>query len=216
MHFDADYREELKLDDGTRVRLRLIRPSDRAQIAEGFAHLSDETRYLRFFARKEALTDDELRYLTEIDQVHHFALGAAALEGGEEGEGLGVARFIELREHVAEAAVVVADAMQGRGLGRILFQRLVAAAVERGIERFRCDVLASNEAMRGMVAEFAPEAEQARDGEVITIEWPLPRIVPEDFGTEVPRENPLYRLMVMAARRLVVVRQLLFGEPSSK
>jgi GNAT superfamily N-acetyltransferase len=53
--------------------------------------------------------------------------------------------------------VTVADEAQRKGLGRLLLLRLVAAARERGIERFRFEVLSSNAAMATLIAEIAPE-----------------------------------------------------------
>ncbi len=214
MYFDGAYREETQLADGTRVRLRLVVPADKTQLASAFQRLSPEARYLRFFASKETLTPGELVYLTEMDQAQHFALGAAALnEAGEEGEGLGIARFVRLadRPETAESAVVVADRVKGRGLGRLLLQRLVAAAVERGVERFRCEVLAGNDAMRGLLGQLAPEADLKAEGEVVVLEWDLPLVPHDQAAGDAPRENGLYRLLQLAAEGAVVVRQWLFG-----
>ena len=76
MHFDADYCEHARLRDGREVVLRLIRPDDKELLRRGFLAMSPESRYRRFFTIKHELSDDELRYLTEIDGVRHFALGA--------------------------------------------------------------------------------------------------------------------------------------------
>ena len=65
------------LKDGTAVRLRLIRPDDKDRLRAGFARLSPESRYLRFFVPKSTLTDAELVYLTETDGVDHVAIGAS-------------------------------------------------------------------------------------------------------------------------------------------
>ena len=72
--FTRDYAEQAVLRDGTRVRLRLIRPDDKALLHDGFERLSPASRYLRFLAPKAALSDDELRYLCEVD---HEKIGRA-------------------------------------------------------------------------------------------------------------------------------------------
>ena len=134
-HFTADYVERTTLRDGTPVVLRLLAPEDKALIAEGFRRWSPESRYARVLAPKTTLTDDELRYLTEIDQETHFALGALREGGDDDGNpvGLGIARFIRLPHlhATAEAAIAVSDEAQGRGLGKLLFMRLCAAATKR-------------------------------------------------------------------------------------
>src|SRR5215813_10393760 len=140
--FDADYREKVVLKGGTEVVLRLVRPDDKPLFVAGFARLSPESRYFRFFTGKDHLTDAELRYLTELDGENHLAIGAL----GPDGQGAGVARFIRLAQEpeVAELAVTVVDSMQRKGLGRILSERLMAAARERGVKRLRAEILAEN------------------------------------------------------------------------
>src|SRR5580765_7318 len=131
-YFSLDYTERAVLRDGTAVRLRLLAPEDKPALRRGFERLSAESRYARFLAPKTTLSDDELRYLCDIDQEDHFALAAIREDGDGHGEpvGLGVARFIRFadRPEVAEAAIAVADEAQHQGLGKHLFLRLVAAA----------------------------------------------------------------------------------------
>jgi GNAT superfamily N-acetyltransferase len=172
VRFGADYREVATLRDGASVVLRPIRPDDKDLLARGFARLSPHSRYLRFFTPKACLTDDELRYLTELDGVTHFALGATT---EDERDGLGVARFIQLAAEpgVAEAAIAVIDDMHGKGLGSLLFERLVAAAAERGVERVRCHVLGSNTSMQDFLRAFSPVQATTIEGGVVTVEMPL-------------------------------------------
>jgi GNAT superfamily N-acetyltransferase len=203
--FGPDYREDVALRDGTRVRLRLIRPDDKERLRAGFARLSPESRYLRFFAPKHQLSDAELRYLTECDGVDHVAIGASRLDDDAtdgEGDGLGVARFIRAADDpdVAEAAIAVLDEVQGKGLGTLLFWRLIAAAAERGIARFRCDVLAENAAMVDMIESIAPERTVGVDGGVMTIEFALPAVPHAEPETDHPsRGSPMFRFFRLIA-----------------
>ena len=59
---------------------------------------------------------------------------------------LGVARFVRLdhQPEVAEAAIVVVDAWQGRGVGSLLGARLAEAARARRIRRFSATILSDN------------------------------------------------------------------------
>src|SRR5258708_40262776 len=87
---------DVTLDDGPRVRLRPIVPQDKAMLDDGFANLSDESRYRRFAGAVSKLTPALLAYLTEIDYTDHFAWVAFA--SGDPGRpGLGVARYVRLR-----------------------------------------------------------------------------------------------------------------------
>jgi len=204
-HFTTDYVERVTLRDGTPVRIRLLAPEDKVLLASGFSKLSAESRYARFLGPKTALDEHELRYLTEIDHEDHFALGAIREEGDGHGEpiGLGIARFIKLTDgKTAEAAIVVADEAQGRGLGRLLLLRLCAAAAERGVERFRCEVLGSNTAMAGLLAQISPERTIEVEDGVMSIDLPLPNVTPAEPLVENP-QGPVYEMLRAAAQNLI-------------
>lgn len=207
-HFDANYRETAKLKNGVSIVLRLVQPEDKDMLVRGLERLSPRSRYLRFFTNKQRLTPAELQYLTEVDGENHFALGAERpLPDGTE-EGVGIARFVRRSDDptVAEAAIVVTDDYHHNGLGRLLFLRLVAAARERGVERFRSEVLAENKAMRAIIHKLAPGAhEELKDG-VITVDAVLPTV-----EAQVPPETPSargthYRLLALVAEDAVKVR----------
>ena len=159
MKFDADWLSEHRLADGTLVQVRAIRASDADELRRGYERLSPRSRYLRFLSPAPQLTDEVVRYLTEVDGVDHFALVALRVSHDLKTEdGLGVARFFRLPEtpEVAEVAVTVVDEMQGKGLGRLLTRLVADAARERGIRAFRAEVAVENDAMCGCCAPRAP------------------------------------------------------------
>ena len=203
--FSLDFVEHAVLRDGTHVRLRLVRPEDAALVRDGFARLSPESRYTRFLSPKTSLSDEELRYLCEIDHENHFAIGAE-LDGPEHATpvGLGIARFVRLpgRPDAAEAAITVVDEYQRRGLGKLLLERLVAAAAERGIERFRCEVLGSNAAMTALLAQISPDRTTESGAGVMSIELLLPKAESTQVDDE-PGNRAIYRLFRAAAQNAV-------------
>jgi GNAT superfamily N-acetyltransferase len=207
--FTADYVERATLRDGTPVLLRLVYPDDKDLLRTGFERWSQESRYSRFHAAKTKLTDEELEYLTNVDHETHFAIGAIGEAGDGDGGavGLGIARFIRLPDQLgepvtAEAAISVADQAQGKGLGRLLFLRLVAAAAERGIERFRCDVLGSNQSMAQMIEAIAPDHHTEVESGVMAIDFALPNVQPNVEPTE-PPAGGMYRLFRAVAEGAV-------------
>lgn len=214
-YFDLAYAEHTVLRDGTPIVLRLLRPDDRELLRQGFERLSPESRYTRFFAPKSTLSDDELRYLTEIDQETHFAIGALHATAQV---GLGIARFIALRDEpgMAEAAITVADEAQGRGLGRLLFLRLCAAARERSIVKFRCEVLGSNAGMQHLLEQITPDRQVAVAQGVMSIELAVPEVDPRESIAGPPPQNAMYRLFRAAAENAVdwtdAIRKL-WGRP---
>jgi len=125
----------IPLRDGSVARLRPMTPEDRALLVEGLGRMSEQSRFARFGSGISRLSDAELRYLTEVDQVNHVAWGALI-----DDVPAGVGRYILGEDGVAEIAVTVVDEFQRRGLGRALFDALVASARASGIEEFRFSI----------------------------------------------------------------------------
>lgn len=208
--FGPDWVEELVLRDGTRVRLRIVRATDKERLVAGLARLSPQSRYLRFFTDKQRLSDAELQYLTELDGEHHFAIGASRVEeGGDEGEGLGIGRFVTLPDEptVAEPALAVVDHAQGLGLGRVLLLRLVAAAAERGVKVFRCDFLAINRGMQALLEDVSPDVCFRSDGPVVTAEFRLPNVPADEPMERAPLVGPMFAWMKLVAEQVMELRR---------
>src|SRR5215213_5132487 len=114
------------LRDGSRARIRPVRPEDKMRIQCGMKLLSPESRFLRFFNDASHLSAELLQYLTEVDQQNHVAW--IAVNASVPGEpGLGIARFIRLPDepNTAEIALTVIDEFQGLGLGAALLNILL-------------------------------------------------------------------------------------------
>jgi GNAT superfamily N-acetyltransferase len=153
--------------------VRPIRPDDKGAIADGFARLSDRSRYQRFLTPISELSETQLRYLTEIDHHDHEAL--IALEGSS-GDAVAVARFIRLADRVsAEAAVTVVDDWQGRGLGTALCNLLAERAREEGVRRFVALLLAENRQMLEVLSSLGPSKTLSNLDGTVQVEVEIPR-----------------------------------------
>ena len=146
------------------IVFRPIRPDDKGALARGLSRLSPRSRHQRFLAPKPRLTSRELRYLTEVDGFDHVAIVAALAADGE--TLVGVARFVRDPEDpgTAEAAIVVADELQGQGLGRELGRRLADAARERGVRRFTATLLGDNVASHRLFESISERVSARYDG----------------------------------------------------
>jgi GNAT superfamily N-acetyltransferase len=161
------YSQEDRLLDGRPVLLRAIRPEDKTELLAAFHRLSPESVYLRFFQAKKELSDEELRYLTELDFESHVALLAIVEEGGVS-RGIGVGRYIvEPETRSAEVAFTVDETHHGLGVGTLLLKHLARIARSHGLEEFRAYVLAENRMMLEVFEHAGFPLERRLEGNVI-------------------------------------------------
>jgi len=154
---------QLELHD-LRLRIRPVRADDKALIREAFTRMSERSRYLRFFTPMHGLTEPMLTALTEVDYIDRFAWVALACEGDHEALA-GVARYVRLEEpRSAEVALTVVDPYQGRGIGHLLLNALVLAAVQAGLTRFEGEILGENLAIRAVLADVGAELRLSERG----------------------------------------------------
>ena len=116
--------------------IRPIRPGDKCALVRFHARLSPDALYRRYHGVKGALTQDDLRFLTETDEVTHIARVAV----DEQGEIDAVARVVD-----GEIAVVVADGHRRSGLGHRVASAVLGAFREQaGGSQVRAYVQADN------------------------------------------------------------------------
>lgn len=169
----SDFPVHIKLKDGTPISIRLLRPDDKEELRLGFEALSPDSRRRRFLSLQSELTESQLQYLTKIDNVNHLALGAFDMSPGNS-KGIGVARYIRIENEpeVAECAVTILDAYQGRGLGTKLFELLIHAARKNGISKFRGYVLEENISMLSMLKRLGAQS-QREEGQLLRVDLAL-------------------------------------------
>ncbi len=131
---------------GETLLVRPIRPEDAEAHAALFARLtSQEVRY-RFFSTLRDLSPEQVARLTQVDFEREMAFVAVReAQGRETGETVAVARLV--REPYAdhgEFAVLVEEAMTGKGLARRLMEKLFAWGREQGMTEIVGQVLAEN------------------------------------------------------------------------
>jgi GNAT superfamily N-acetyltransferase len=162
------------LADGTAVLLRPLLRGDRFELARAYEALSPHDRRLRFLAPVEALEEEDLEYLTDIDYHDHFAW-AAFLEEGPWPRGIGVGRYIRdpTDPAAAEVAVTVVEAYQRRGLGTLLTRSLADVATANGIGSFVSYVLWENDLVISMLVEQGATVTAAEPG-IARVELALP------------------------------------------
>jgi RimJ/RimL family protein N-acetyltransferase len=170
--------ELFTLRDGTRLVIRPIRPDDADDLQSAFLRLSIESIYLRFLSYKKELTDEEAWHYANVDYTTRMAFVALCEENGKDIV-VGVSRYALLdsaHPDTAEAAVIVGDEHQGRGIGKLLLSRLVSYARTKGFHYLRGNLQMGNDRMLTLVQRGGlPFQQRFVDGIMeVTIDLALP------------------------------------------
>lgn len=149
-----EFSRSLRLDDGTDVTIRTIRPEDR-DIEQNFVRsLSARSSSMRFFSSVKELSPATLKKFTEVEYPKEMALIATVNLQGTERQ-IGVARYAPGADaDGVEFAVVVADEWQGFGIGTTLLRHLFGFADESGANHIEGFILCENERMLALAREF--------------------------------------------------------------
>ena len=176
--YPAEWIDRWTMHDGSVATVRPVLPQDaplEAALVEG---LSSESRYARFLVGGGRLTDEMLAAYTQIDYVNHMALVVSVARqddtGGTGEELIADGRFVIDEGGAAEFAMLVADAWQGKGVGRRLFATLVRAARVSGAREVFGEVLSMNRRMIGLARDAGFRvANVPGDATVCTVRLPL-------------------------------------------
>jgi len=148
--------------------VRPLHPDDVELVRQFLSRLSTESAYRRYFTPCRP-GDAELRRFFGAGNGARDALVATA---GEEVIALAEGAALENEPGVVEIAVVVADAWQGRGVGRQLVWMLAHRAAARGAVTIKAETLADNACMARLLRRLWPDARPRLDGPLRT--WHLP------------------------------------------
>jgi acetate---CoA ligase (ADP-forming) len=139
---------DIVLRDGSTVSVRPAVNDDVPALETFFRELSPESRYQRFLG---PITPNRsaIAGMIPADDTDGLCLVAVS-----RGRIAAVAAYYTRRgdPHRAEVAFTVSDALQGRGIGTRLLDRLAAAARVHGVDTFDADVRGDNSAMLEMFA----------------------------------------------------------------
>jgi acetyltransferase len=157
--------------------VRPIRPEDEPQHRAFVEGLQPDDLRLRFFNARRELPRSELARLTQVDYAREMAFIAvrARPDGGH--ETLGVVRAVIDPDNIdAEFAVIVRSELKGRGLGRLLMQKMIRFLCGRGTQRMVGYVLRGNQPMRDLTRSLGFEVEASRDdADAVFVVLKLPR-----------------------------------------
>lgn len=137
----------VELKDGQKAFLRPLKLTDEPLLRAMFYQLSEESVHYRFFRMIKAMPHEKLQEFLRVDYDADMAM-VMMTDNDENAEMMGIAHYSkDPRTNFADAAFLVRDKDQGRGIGTLLMNALVDVALERGISGFTADVLVDNHGM---------------------------------------------------------------------
>ena len=155
--------------------IRPIRSADADRLTALYDRLSGKTVYQRFFTLLRRLPPDWAQFLATVDYVRRLAL-VAVDERDPDGDVIAVARYeSEEGDSAPEVAFVVQDEWQTRGLGTLMFCKLLAEGRARGIEEFRAYVLAENSRMLHLITCLTDVRDRKLDRGVVELRFSFPK-----------------------------------------
>jgi RimJ/RimL family protein N-acetyltransferase len=154
--YPAEWERHERLRDGTQVLVRPLKGED-AELYPAFiaAETVEDTRR-RFFGAVRALSKDFIARLTHVDYERAMAFIALDETGGKM---LGVVRLHRQKDDLdtGEYAVIVRSDFKGRGLGRLLMQRIIEWSKAARVKTITALVLAENVEMLRLCREVGFE-----------------------------------------------------------
>ncbi len=155
-----------QLDGGLRVRLRLTRPSDAGRVRDFLERLSPETRQRRFLTPMPHVSRVIIDHFTFYDPRERLVIAATAPgDGGEQIVGLGDVSLISTG--IAELGLVVEEAHQSCGIGRLIAQAIASLALARGATHLKAEMLDSSPAVLRVLESIGRTVRTFEDGRAV-------------------------------------------------
>jgi acetyltransferase len=136
---------------GEQFVLRPVLPQDKPLLEEFYLSLSPLSRRMRFHGAVNALSQDRLSVMTEIDYDKHLALVVTYVNEGLEIIVADARYVIDTSQRGGEFAIAVSDVWQRRGIASHAMAGLCKAARLQGLDWLWGDVLDNNGAMLGLM-----------------------------------------------------------------
>jgi GNAT superfamily N-acetyltransferase len=135
------------------VSVNIATPWDRGAIQAFFTRLSPATRYLRFLHAMREVPDGQLDAMLAFDPA--FSAAVLAFHVDSPCEVLGIAQYSATgTPEQCEAAVVVADPWQRKGVGQLLLKELARVARLGGFTHACAEILSENQAALELARRF--------------------------------------------------------------
>jgi acetyltransferase len=188
--YPAQYVQPWRFPSGEEVVIRPIAPEDEPLMAAFHSQLSECSVYFRYFhmlSLEQRIAHERLTRICFPDYDRVMVLVAEGrIAGKDSREILGVARLAKQPgTNEAEFAVLVADRVQRRGLGRELLRRMLDIARDEKLQAVYGQILAENTAMAAVCRRLGFRVSRM-DSETLCARFELGSGAPKVEHAEMP------------------------------
>jgi GNAT superfamily N-acetyltransferase len=161
----GEYPEHLEIwrttKKGLEIQLRAVKITDEPLLKDFFYDLSDQSLYRRFISVRKHIPHSQLQDFCVIDFSKEMVIVAVLKKENLE-RIIGVAQYgiHSSAIHIAEAAFVVSDNYQNKGIGTELITYITFLAKQQGLLGFTAEVLFENRGMLYLFEKNFPNLEK--------------------------------------------------------
>jgi acetyltransferase len=163
--YPKELEDTITLANGLVLQIRPIRPEDEPGFLKLFSNLSPDEKRMRFQYAIQELSHYQAARMTQIDYDREMALVLVDNSSDKVGQELyGVVQIsADPDNERAEYAIIVRREVAGKGLGRMLLQRMIEYTRKCGIREIFGQVLAENVPMLRVCRALGFESRQSPD-----------------------------------------------------
>mgnify|MGYP001820131146 FL=1 len=166
--YPVELEQWVAVGEGYQVFVRPIIPEDVARLRYAFDHADIETLRRRFFTAAPPMDRSHLEYLAGVDYDLRLALLAMDCDGVS----VGIGRYEQIADGLAEVAIVVAPQWRRRRVGTVLLELLEPVAAAHGITTLKALYLPDNRAVEELLAAIGYGGRHVVDG-IVEVTKPI-------------------------------------------
>jgi acyl-CoA hydrolase/GNAT superfamily N-acetyltransferase len=155
--------------DGEQVTIRPTKPVDERRIQEHFYGLDKDDVISRFFHEKTSFLQSDVKSVSRIDYINALSIIAVVGEFGF-GKVIAIGEYqLDENKNLAEIAFSVSSAWQGKGLGKILQNKLCEAARENGVAGLMAYTSLDNKAMTNLFRSLPYKVKTSTEEDMVLL-----------------------------------------------
>ena len=176
----------IHLRDEREYILRPLGPADDRRLQEFFYSHTEETIVRRYGFTVTRMSRERAFELVGIDQNRDLALAIIELQGPRQVIHAVGRYYLDNDRKGAEMAFVVAENKRRTGMARVLLERMLEVARERGLSHLWAQVDRDNTPMLGLFREYGAVESEGEDMHTLRVDIPL-------TSEEAPRKKPFLK-----------------------